>query len=389
MEVKSILIIVPSFKSGGTVSSLINFVSLIDKAKFNTKVFAITNSGPNKKYVAEHCVIVGENNNQHGRTVASVKSFLRAELMTIAKAVKKMLDKIGIDISPVLFKRYAKLLDTGEYDYILAFQEGQATLFGSYFNTGTKVAWVRSEYTRFNKIVGGKYDKCYSKYDKIVSVSKAALSSFLSVLPQYSNNAYVQYNFLNDERIISMSKEIMEDLRDDSVFTIVTLGRIDPVKRVSEIPRLCKELRDLGFKFKWIIIGGVAVKEEYALLKDNVDKYQVQESVVALGNRPNPYPYLKNCDLLVSLSLSETFNNTLTEAKILGVPVVTTNYPCAFESIENNKEGLVVSFDNLVQAIGDMISNKNHIYSMIKDNLLTYHYDKEKLLAQLYLNILN
>lgn len=386
-----ILIIVPSFNSGGTVSSLINFASLIDKTRFQISVFAITTSGPNKGFVAEHCTIIGDNNNRQGKTATSLKGAIRTKLFATVKSIKKLLEKLHIDISPLLFKRYAQKLDTGEYDYVLAFQEGQATLFGSYFKHGTKVAWVRCEYTRLVNGVGNKYNACYEKYDKIVSVSKAALSSFLSVLPQYRDIAYVQYNFLNDERILSLSKEKVDDLwSDDGVFTIVTLGRIDPVKRVSEIPRISRELIDMGLKFRWVIIGGVAAKDksEYDLLVDNIKKYRVQDNVIITGNKPNPYPYLKRCDFLVSLSKSETFNNTLTEAKILGVPVVTTNYPCACESINNNREGLVVSFDNVITAIADMIKDKSHIYSLIKENMSTYHYDKESLLQQLYTNIL-
>ena len=340
--------------------------------------------------MAEHCAIVGDSETRQERhNTMSIKSTFRAIAFAVVKSFKKLLEKIGVDISPMLFKRYARKLDTGEYDYVLAFQEGQATLFGSYFMHGTKVAWVRSEYTRFKKGVADKYDASYDKYDKIVSVSKAALESFLSVLPQYRDRAYVQYNFLNDERILSMSEEKVEDLWTNDVFTIVTLGRIDPVKRVSEIPRICRELLDMGLTLRWVIIGGVAVKNEYDLLIENLEKYQVKENIVVLGNRPNPYPYLKQSDLLVSLSKSETFNNTLTEAKILGVPVVTTDYPCAYESIDNKNDGLVVSFDNFAPAIANMISDVEQTYSSIKKHLSSYKYDKEKLLQHLYSNILN
>ena len=121
----------------------------------------------------------------------------------------------------------------------------------------------------------------------------------------------------------------------------------------------------------------------------NIEKYSVGDNILILGNRPNPYPYLKHCDLLVSLSKSETFNNTLTEAKILGIPVVTTDYTCAYESIDNNVEGLVVGFDGIAQAIGDMISDKSSIYSFIRENLSKFKYNKEALLQKLYSNVLS
>lgn len=389
MNLSNILIIVPSFNSGGTISSLINFVSLVDKSKFHISVFAITNSGPNKEFVAEHCEIVGEGNSYQGLKTPSFKRKLRTKLLSVVKSVKKQIEKANIDISPFLFKQYVKRLDKGEYDYILAFQEGQATLFGSYFKHGKKIAWVRCEYTRLITEEGDKYNSCYAHYDKIVSVSKAALSSFLSVLPQYSDRAYVQYNFLNDERILALSNEKADNIWDSKLFTIVTLGRIDPVKRVSEIPLICRQILDKGLNFRWVVIGGIAVKDEYNKLMDNINNYKVKENVLVIGNKPNPYPYLKRADLLVSLSSSETFNNTLTEAKILGVPVVTTNYLCAYESIEHKKEGLVVGFENIVPELVNMISDTEHIYTTIKEYLSSYHYNKQKLLEQLYTNVLS
>jgi len=370
------------------MSSLINFVSLVNKEKFHISVFAITPSGPNKKFIEEYCTIIGNKDEKTDNKKVSVKSQARNIVLSSVKAIKKVFERVGVDISPMLFKRYAKRLDKGNYDFVLAFQEGQATLFGSFFKHGTKIAWVRCEYTRYIKGEGSKYNTCYEKYDKIVSVSKAALSSFLSVLPQHSDRAYVQYNFLNDRRILDLSRETVNDLWDNNLFTIVSLGRIDPVKRVSEIPRLCKELKDSGLLFRWVIIGGVAVKEEYERLVDNIENYSVQGDVLLLGNRPNPYPYLKNSNLLVSLSTSETFNNTLTEAKILGVPVVTTDYPCAYESIDNKREGIISSFEDVATAIADMINDNSHLYSTIKDNLSPFKYDKDSLLRHLYANVL-
>lgn len=387
MHMKTILVVVPSFESGGTVSSLMNFVSLLDKTRYHLSVFAITNAGPNKKFIAEHSKIVGDSTKVD--TKISMVNHVRSRVFGAVKSIKKLLEKFGVDISPLLFRYYASRIDKKNYDYVLAFQEGQATLFCSYFKHGFKIAWVRSEYTRFIRTAKKNYSQVYEKYDRIVSVSMAAMNSFLTVLPQYKDIAVVQYNFLNKDRILQLSKETPDDLWPKDAFTIVTLGRIDPVKRVSYIPQLCREIIDRGFIVRWVIIGGIAIKEEYLRLLKNIEKYNVEDNIVIMGNKPNPYPYLKHSELLVSLSVSETFNNTLTEAKILGIPIVTTDYLCAFESVENNRDGLVVSFDSIVSSIIDMISDKERLYTSIKDRLHAYHYDEKALLDQLYTNVLS
>ena len=367
------------------MTSLINFVTLVDKTRFNLNVFAITNSGVNKKYIAKQCNIIGESGSDI--TKPTTKGIIRNKVFCIVKKLKKGLEKFGIDVSPILFRYYAGRLDKGCYDFVLAFQEGQATLFCSYFKNGFKIAWVRSEYARFIKSVGYKYSKVYENYNRIVSVSNASMDSFLGILPQYKDIAVVQHNFLNDERIITMSREEVMDMDDSDIFTIISVGRIDPVKRFSEIPKISRSLIDKGAKFRWIILGGVAVKKEYELLLKNIKEYKTY-NVILLGNKSNPYPYIRKSDLLVSLSISETFNNTLTEAKILGVPVVTTDYPCAYESIKHSREGIITSFDNVDNYLLKMIKNVDNSYIAIKDFLLDYHYEKDELLNHLYNRVL-
>ena len=382
MNKKKILVIVPSFDSGGTGTSLMNFVSLMDKNKYNISVFAITNAGVNRDFVAQHCYVIGYNP-ETDNTPKQIS--FRDRVFRIVKSVKKGLCKIGIDISPMLFKYYASKLDNPKNDFVLAFQEGQATLFASYMKHGAKVAWVRCEFTR---LIKGDNDvkrlsDLYAKFDKIVSVSNAAVNSFVSVLPQYKGRTYTLHNFVNDERVIRLSAEQIDDVPKCDYFTVISIGRLDPVKRFSAIPSIVAELKDRGLKLRWLIVGGNVSEIEYAKLLSEIKKYHVDNDISLTGNKKNPYPYLRMSNLLVSLSISETFNNTLTEAKILGVPVVTANYACAPESIVDGEEGLIVPFKDISEAIARMIKNDGGIYDKIHDNLAKFRYDNKKLLDYL------
>ena len=78
----------------------------------------------------------------------------------------------------------------------------------------------------------------------------------------------------------------------------------------------------------------------------------------------------------------------MTEAKILGVPVVTTNYPCAYESILDGEEGLIDSFENVEESIFRMVTNQDGIYSRIKEVLRRYKYNNQELLLHLYREVL-
>ena len=380
-----VLIVLPSFDSGGTVTSLINFVTLVDKSKYDLFVFAITNTGANRKYIEDKCTIIGGGGTE--KSIPTIRQKVWDSAFCIVKKIKKIIEKVGIDISPILFRYYARKLDNGKYDFVIAFQEGQATRFVGFFNHGFKIAWVRSEYSRFVKLVNKNYSKIYDKYDRIVSVSKASLKSFLTELPQYKDISVVQYNFLNDERIIALSEEAIESNETTEMFTIVSVGRIDPIKNFSMIPEIANYLTRKGLVFRWLIIGGVAVKKEFELLEKNKRKFET-DNVLLLGNKSNPYPYIKKSNILVCLSSSETFNNTLTEAKILGVPVVTTDYPCAYESIKNGEEGIICPVEEIKEVIYKIMLDVDDIYSQLKCNLKQYKYNNGHLLNHLYNTVL-
>ncbi len=73
-------------------------------------------------------------------------------------------------------------------------------------------------------------------------------------------------------------------------------------------------------------------------------KYQLENNFELLGIRENPYPYLKNADIVVQPSRYEGKSMVLDEAKILCKPIVVTNYETVKDQITEN-EGLIVHMD--------------------------------------------
>ena len=385
---KKILIVVPSFNSGGTISSLLNVASSLDRREIEVFVYAITNYGPNKDSVSKVCKIIGESQ-EAGKGVSenSLKLFIKRAM----KRLFFLLQSVGIDLSRTYFRRAIKRLETYQFDFIIAFQEGTATRFVSMIPFSRRIAWVRSEYSRYLKLCGYPDETpIYDRFEKIVSVSRSATNNFLERMPQYKDKTLHVYNIINEERVLKLSKEVVNYNRINEAFNIISIGRIDPVKRFEFIPGITEGLIKKGFKINWIVIGGYSEKNEYVFkeLKGMISDKGLQDKIHLLGQKNNPYPYLKESDLLVSLSSSETFNNTLTEAKILGVPVVTTDYGCALESIKDKEEGLIVPIGKIEDAIGKMISDKG-FYCSVKDHLSHFKYNGNSILDDWYTKILN
>lgn len=358
---KKILFILPYYKIGGTLTSFSNLIPLIDKNKFEISAFALTNEVDDLTILPRDVNYLGLKTSDESISRKGLKN----KVINLLKQVKRLIAHLGYDPSDLVFKKMAESL-SGRYDVIVAFQEGQATKMALHISAPMKIAWVHSIFSRFITMGNVYMADSYEQYDKIVCVSHTAAKDMIECKPQWKNKINVVYNAVNS---ISIKEKAKDDVKFEKKINIISIGRIDSVKRLSYIPLIAHQLKNLGYNFDWRIIGGVADSEEYTRLLDNIKKYEVNNCVCLLGKLSNPYPYIKKSDLLVCLSSSETFNYTIAEAKVLGVPIVSTDFSSAFEFLENEKSGLILPIEEIVEGIHSLLSNKV-LYSNIKQYLV-------------------
>lgn len=382
-----ILFVIPSYGLGGTNTSLISLISMIKREKYALFIYAINNTGPLSSEMEKYAVLLNPtlNNTKTGKSLYYFEFF-----KTIEKKIFRLLRFFHFDLTNFYFKKISKSFEKERFDCIIAFQEGLATRLVSYCNAPKKVAWIRSEYKRYLSLAHIKPEKeLYNKFDIIINVSQTALNQFLTIMPEFADKSTYLYNFLNKERVIEMSKEKCE-IGGNDLFTIVSLGRVDPVKHFSEIPDIAKDLKDRGIHFRWIIIGGKQPSEvsEYEKIESKIKKYHLEKDVYLLGRKENPYKYVKNSDLLVCLSESETFNHTFGEARILGVPVLSVNYPSASEILRNDSGGLIVEREQMTKTLIELITDSNS-YILLKKQAEKFDYDNERIINKLINEIFN
>ena len=65
-----------------------------------------------------------------------------------------------------------------------------------------------------------------------------------------------------------------------------------------------------------------------------------------VGNKENPYTYLKNADALLVPSFNEAAPMVFGESAVLGVPIVTTETCSAIEMVEKRDLGYVIANDS-------------------------------------------
>lgn len=124
---------------------------------------------------------------------------------------------------------------------------------------------------------------------------------------------------------------------------LLSVGRFCEAKNYDNVPDICKRVIDSGCDVKWYIIGfGV----DEPLIRQKIAEAGMQEHVIILGKKENPYPYIKACDIYVQPSRYEGKSVTVREAQMLCKPVAVTNYPTANSQIQDGVDGVIVPMDN-------------------------------------------
>ena len=81
-------------------------------------------------------------------------------------------------------------------------------------------------------------------------------------------------------------------------------------------------------------------------MKQYIQKNHLDAFVKLLGFHSNPYKYIVQGDLFVCSSRSEGYSTAVTEALILGVPVITTDCSGMMELLKNGECGIITPNDD-------------------------------------------
>ncbi|MDO4413617.1 MAG: glycosyltransferase [Erysipelotrichaceae bacterium] len=230
----------------------------------------------------------------------------------------------------------------GDYDIEVAYLEcGPTKVMASSTNKiAAHVAWIHCDLAKkFLDIdqFAKQTRNHYKKYDQVVCVSEACKESY----DQYFKDcvpSLVLHNVIDTEEIINKSKVNLNlDLKKKNL-TFVAVGRQSYEKNYMMLLRVHKQLLDEGYKHSlWLIGEG----SETVNLKKYVNDERLNDSVSFFGFQSNPYPIMKEADVLVSSSIYEGFSTVINEALILGLPVITTDCSGMREILGDSEYGMI------------------------------------------------
>jgi L-malate glycosyltransferase len=160
--------------------------------------------------------------------------------------------------------------------------------------------------------------------------------------------------------------------RADSDFCVGSIGNLDPVKGFDVLIRAARIVSEQlpGTRFK--IVGEDRSRDgrNEKNLRQLISDLNVSEAVDLVGWSDNVSDVLRNFDVFVSASRSESFGFVIAEAMLTGLPVIATATEGAKEIISNPSLGQIVpigSHEALADAIIELLNDRG------KHNQLALH----------------
>ena len=373
---KNILFVLDSLTCGGAEKSLISLLNSIDYKKYNVDLLLFKRGGEFEKFlpgkvnlleVPEYFKFL------NGEYVGSIKNkaiYLSKRLKTSLKLRINDKSKNMIHSEQIVYKSINSSLKliNNNYDIAVAYSQGLPTYFVAEKVTAKKkLAWINCNYinTMYDKDLDNKF---YNKIDKIIVVSKFIYDSMSKMKYGYKNKLKIILDIVDPKLILDMGlEEEAKELKENNDFKILTVGRLATVKGYDLAVKTARLLKNNNLKFKWFIIGEGPERKE---IEELIQEYDVENEVILLGAKSNPYPYMRECDLYVQTSRKEGFGLTVIEAKILKNVIVATKFDTVNELLTNNVDGVIVDKDenSIYEGIKKVI-NKPDFYNEIKSNV--------------------
>lgn len=252
-------------------------------------------------------------------------------------------------------------------------------------NARKRIAWIHTDYT---KIWVDANDELpvWSKYDYIASISPDVTKTFLQTFPSLANtNKTVEIENILSPAFVRRRADIEDvegELNKYGGVKLLSIGRFSEAKNYDNVPDICRRMVKEGVDVKWFIIGFGGDEQ---LIRRKIEEAGMQEHVIILGKRSNPYPYIKACDIYVQPSRYEGKSVTVREAQMLCKLVVVTNYPTASSQIKSGIDGVIVPMDNegCAKGLAEVIADKT-LQERLVGYLKTHDYGNESEVEKIY-----
>lgn len=328
MMKKNVIIRSGSLRMGGLERVLIEVLQNIDKKKYNLTLV-----------IDDDC---GEDNIFEKDIPKEISYYFLKSQKLIEKTnyyklrrkniLYKLMYNIYMNIETYIkSKNIKKLIEKlGKIDVFIDYDAG-ATKYIENIEADKKVVWIHNSIPNLKKSEGKikRFGKRLEKYDRIVAICDEMKEELKDIYPNLKDKIIRIYNPFNFDRIklLENNKEDLSDtekklLKDKYV---VAIARLDNVQKdFSTLIKAFKVLKEKGKKEKLYIVGDGTSKYN---IEQEIKENNLEDNILLIGNKKNPYVWLKNSILFVHSSKYEGLPTVLIEALICEKMIISSDCP--------------------------------------------------------------
>lgn len=385
---KKVLFIIPTLGNGGAEKSFISMLENLNSQKYKVDVFAIRPTGLIADMLPDYVNLLPLSKElldfKFG-LIHSVMNYLKKA--HISGAYNRLMYSYTLkkyhktnEAEQRAFKYYKSIFKNyfGHYDVAVSYLEKTTNyLVSEIIDADIKIGYYHSDYDKLN-LNRDLEVSLIKNLDFLITVSDSCAEILKKALPMFADKVRVVENIISRKKLYS--KAIEENPFKDCFngVRIVTVGRVSHEKGPDIAIETCRILCEKGYNIKWHLVGQVDDQDMVTLAKTN----GVEDRIIFEGLHTNPYKYIYNSYIYVQPSRYEGKCIAIEEAKILGIPVVTSAFTTAPSQIEQNQNGLIakeISAEAIADKIELLLKNRD-LYDTIKQNLLNYQSNEEEIL---------
>ena len=394
---KKILIVSQAMELGGAERALLGLLENIDTNAYEVDLFLMRHTGelmneipgnihllPEIKAYAALAVPMmtvlkrGQFSIVLGRMYAKLKARQRVKQLKIPGD-----NAVELEYSHKYTAWAMPAISEKQYDLVISFLTPH--YFAAQKTTAKKkIAWIHTDYRTVQIDVESELGM-WKQFDWIASISDDVSSSFLKAFPTLKDKIILVENIMPTRHIRALaltSKGVEQELVGEDEIKLLSIGRFCTAKNFDNVPEICKKIREQGLNITWYLIG---YGGDETLIRQKIQEYGMEDHVIILGKKSNPYPYIKACDIYVQPSRYEGKCVAVREAQMLGKPVIITKYATSASQLENGVDGVIVPMDNegCAKGIADVLQNPQ-LMEKLGENCKRRDYSNSEEVEKLY-----
>lgn len=350
---KKILILHFNMELGGAESSLLGLLDTLDYDRYSVDLFLYAHEGglmslinPNVNILPEMRAYraltesIQENFKQAlfgigtARIIAKVRSGLSRGALHGGHNYKQYFHKLCVPYLPDI---------AGDYDLAISFNDPHY-IIGKKVNAKVKMSWFHTDASRMD-FCDDIEKEMWGMSDYVVNVSEECKQAFDEKHSYLTNHSIVIENILSKSFVTKRSNTftVEDEMPSEGSTKLLSIGRFTNAKNFDNVPDICRRILEAGLDIRWYLIG---YGGDEPLIRQRITEAGMEDKVIILGKKENPYPYIKACDLYVQPSRYEGKAVTVREAQMLCKPVVVTRYATSASQLEDGVDGVIVPMDN-------------------------------------------